>query len=129
MRSLPLAHTPGGVYYQYIFFPLYERIIDFNKGEYNMRGQCVRSLPLAHTPGGVYYQYIFFPLYGANVPHFLNTFGSYEVGVKGKAGRAPLDLPSFNSLIPIMTKYLKDCDLSEIFPHLIDYAILSINSS
>ena len=89
----------------------------------------MRSLPLAHTSGGRILSIHFFSTLQGKCTTFSKHIRELRSRSKGKGRSSPLDLPSFNLLIPIMTKYLKDCDLSEIFPHLIDYAILSINSS
>ena len=89
----------------------------------------MRSLPLAHVLGGRILSIYFFFTFKGKCTTFPKHIQELRSRSKGKDRSSPLDLPSFNLLIPIMTKYLKDCDLSEIFPHLIDYAILGINSS
>ncbi len=89
----------------------------------------MRSLPLAHSLGGRILSIHFFSTFRGKCTIFSKHIRELRSRSEGKGRSSPLDLPSFNLLIPIMTKYLKDCDLSEIFPHLIDYAILSINSS
>lgn len=89
--------------------------------------ECARYR--SRTPSGAYIINTFFSTFRGKCTIFSKHIRELRSRSEGKGRSSPLDLPSFNLLIPIMTKYLKDCDLSEIFPHLIDYAILSINSS
>ena len=121
MRSLPLAHSPGGVYYQYIFFPL-------SKVKKTPEGQGALATARAR-PRGAYIINTFFSTFRGKCTIFSKHIQELQSRSKRKGRSSHLDLPSFTLLVPIMTKYLKDCDLSEIFPHLIDYAVLSINSS